>query len=290
MTSSLTPSPSNDQPIPFVAEYRAALMRATAAAPRRARRRLALLAAATVLALALPVVGAVVLPRSSASAVAVTREGDQVVIRVVDEAANAVRLERDLRAHGVEVKVVAVPTTPDEVGHWVALTSERDRLTAELRLAASGKVSTLVRLPAGSPLRAFLYVGRAPKSPTEPYVVSGGKVQARFDCFTGRTDLAGVAAEIQALGYRAVWYVLKYPVVVESHTTPGSAASHLPSVTVRFAVMPAAAPVVALARLPEGVVNYVRVESPTSVSLYVFPTAAAKGKLPAPARLVGCRR
>jgi hypothetical protein len=86
-------------------------------APRH-RRRLALAAAAAV---ALAALVPALRDGGAAPALAVTRAGDTLELRIQDAAASGEELTRDLREAGIDGEVRVIPVPPEMVGTWAAI-------------------------------------------------------------------------------------------------------------------------------------------------------------------------
>jgi hypothetical protein len=119
-------SPLDAPPIPDVlarpAQARRAALLAELRAPavRRRSRRLAP-AAVAVAALALAGVLVPTLRDGGATALAVTREGNWLELRIQDAGASGAELTRELRDAGVDGEVRVIPVPADLVGTWVVI-------------------------------------------------------------------------------------------------------------------------------------------------------------------------
>jgi hypothetical protein len=87
-------------------------------APRH-RRRLALVAAAA--AIALVALVPALRDGGAAPALAVTRDGDTLELRIQDAGASGEELTRDLQDAGIDGEVRVIPVPPDMVGTWAAI-------------------------------------------------------------------------------------------------------------------------------------------------------------------------
>jgi hypothetical protein len=88
---------------------------------RRALRRTAGMASATLIFGALAAALLIGLPGASpARALAITSDNSSVSVRVADATADPARMSAELSAAGVQAEVRAVPVAADDVGHWIA--------------------------------------------------------------------------------------------------------------------------------------------------------------------------
>jgi hypothetical protein len=88
------------------------------AVPRR-RRRLAIAAAAA--AIVLVALVPALRDGGAAPALAVTRAGDTLELRIQDAGASGEELTRELRAAGIDGEVRVIPVPPEMVGTWAAI-------------------------------------------------------------------------------------------------------------------------------------------------------------------------
>jgi hypothetical protein len=87
--------------------------------PRRHRRRLALAAVAAAIALAALVPA--LRDGGATPALAVTRAGDTLELRIQDAGASGEELTRDLQAAGIDGEVRVIPVPPEMVGTWLVI-------------------------------------------------------------------------------------------------------------------------------------------------------------------------
>jgi hypothetical protein len=119
-------SPLDAPPIPDVLARPAQARRAALLAELRApavRRRARRLAPAAVAVAALALAGVLVptLRDGGATALAVTREGNWLELRIQDAGASGAELTRELRDAGVDGEVRVIPVPADLVGTWVVI-------------------------------------------------------------------------------------------------------------------------------------------------------------------------
>jgi hypothetical protein len=196
-----------EPPIPYAEALRADLVAAIGRRRRRrlpAPRRLALAAATAVLAVAVPL-GAGLVGGRGGRALAISDQGGTITIRLLDAGADPAKVSRELRDAGVDAEVSSVPVPPGQAGTWVAAVGP-----AELagRLERAGAV---LRLPAATPGRVGLVIGR-PARQGERYAVVAGELDApelgglRPGCLLG-LDAAVAGRQLAHRGLRVAWHV-----------------------------------------------------------------------------------
>jgi hypothetical protein len=197
-----------ERPIPYRDALRAELVAAIGRRRRRlvrVPRRLVLTAAAAVLAVAVPL-GAGLVGGRGGRALAISDRGGTITVRLLDAAADPAKVSRELRDAGVDAEVSSVPVPPGQAGTWVAAVGPPE-LGGQLERAGA-----VLRLPAATPGRIELVIGR-PARQGERYAVVAGELDAtpelaglRPGCLLG-LDAAVVGRQLVHRGLRVAWHV-----------------------------------------------------------------------------------
>ena len=127
---------------------------------RPARRRAPVLAVAAIAAVAAAVGALALADRGAQDAIAVSRQGSETEIRVVDAQADPARLTEELRGQGVDATIQTRPVAPELAGQWVTVIySARDAEGRHVPVPGFRVEGDVVRFTSPLPVDIVLVLG-----------------------------------------------------------------------------------------------------------------------------------